>query len=311
MLMSRHRVFKDNDILTLASIPATSVLIEALIPRKLTTVSFLESIKDLDIIKYSFTATILTPLYLDIVRKSIEGNNIDVSKYVYEAINNIVTNPFIRTNTALGYLLLSIPLTYSLIKCSLTLSQKEITYLDNVRKCVGKVTIDLLKRSRAKSFYSTLRMLRPSYTDVFVGIIPDINYSGNIELSLFEVLTYSAYMDLIAKELIDGYPLTFITLKKLRSLCSEINVKCLLDLSRVHDELIANVLDSEGLKLRGLTYMRIIQDLVNNCLKHEYLRERIKSLLRNEKLNLGTISDILANSIMLHLILKFIEERVS
>ena len=51
--------------------------------------------------------------------------------------------------------------------------------------------------------------------------------------------------------------------------------------------------------------------VLKECLKHEYLRERIKSLLRNEKLNLGTISDILANSIMLHLILKFIEERDS
>lgn len=307
MLMNSHKISENSDILILATIPATSILIEALIPNKLTTVSFLEGIKDLNIVKYSFTATTLVPIYLDIVEKGLNNIIIDVSEYVYKAINNVIRNPFINTNTALGYLLLSIPLTYSIVRCSLMLDQIKLTNLDNVKNCVSKVTISLLRRSRAEAFYNALRMLRPSYSDRFVGVIPDINYVGNIKLSLFEVMRYSAYVDLLAKELIDGYTLTFITTKRLSSLCRDIDIKCLFNISKIHDELIVNALDSEGFKFRGLTYMRIIQDLVNEGFNSESVRERVKSLLRSEDLNLGTISDILANSITLYLVLRFIE----
>ena len=202
---------------------AAALAIEASIPKKPTTVSYKDKLKDLELSKFILSSTILTPTYLELIINTLKGERICLSRYIFEAIKSVVTSRLIRTNTSLGYIILTIPLAYS-IGLTLRLLNKlktKINYEDDIVFTVINLYETLTKNSFMNEELTYLcrafKVVHPSYLSKVLGNIPDINNCEQISKhTVRDLLVSSRYLDIIMYELYHNYPLTIMTYNVLR-----------------------------------------------------------------------------------------------
>ncbi len=282
---------------------AAALAIEASTPGKPTTVSYRDKLKDLELSKFILSSTILTSTYLKLIIDVLKDEKIYLSRYIFKAVKSVVTSRLIRTNTSLGYIILTIPLAYS-IGLTLRLLNKLKTRI-NCKDDIVFTIINLYETSTKDSFMNeeltylcrAFRVVSPSYLSKVLGNIPDIsNCEQASKYTVRDLLVSSRYLDIIMYELYHNYPLTMMTYNVLRRFNS-INDSALLKTFMI---LSTKLNDSIILKQRGYSYtiltkfsMRFFND---GLISPQYL-----DWFRKKGINLGSISDILACALALHM----------
>jgi len=292
--------YSDDIVLKIASIFAAAIALEASVEGKPTTVSGSSGLKGLSLEKFILTSTLLTPTYINLINDAVTGKPLRMGRYVLSTISEIVDFKLISTNTALGYLILSIPLAYSvgyLIKDNEVFKPKELP-ITVVRIYSLRVKKHLSSES-SSDLCKALIMVRPSYLGKVYGKIPDINLCvGNGDTSLIDLIGSSRYLDIIMYELYHDYPRTTELSKYLlNTLGNSPLQKVLLD---AFLRLSSNVIDSVVLRSRGYSYALIIKYLMR-YFNHGLISPKYSSWLRSKCINLGSVADILACSLALAL----------
>lgn len=281
---------------------STSILLEALAPSKLSTVSGYKNVKNLSIIHFAYTPNILKIPLEETVKDALAGEDFKLGTYLLEYVNKVTTHPLVKTNTAFGYLMLASPLLYMLTKALVSDSDLTTT-VGRVVTEYHDLIIEGLKKETIKNFYLALRKASVSHLGEYFGRIPSVNVGVDSILesfSLWEALKESMYLDLVSHEVISGFKRVLEIhdelLKEkpsLRSLLESITSAHTKTLSRNLDTLVLKSKNlNNALLLKHLSMLRASVEVEVWNLLDEYVREN--------ELNPGTTSDIVAAGLALY-----------
>ncbi len=277
---------------------ALGLVLEALTPNKVSTVSYVKSIKNLNIYKFIASTFVLYNVFKLILNDASPGMRFGY--WIKEGVKALINHSAIGTNTSLGYLMLSIPIVYAL-------KDYELTHGINPYNLAVRASTILVSRASdedASDFYEALQLINPSYANSYAGSVPDLrNVISRGRYRLSEVLMESSYWDLIAYDITHNYVLTldahYFMLRKLTEdfdLFRAVNKTQLFILSRLVDsEVFKSGSVISALNIRA--YCSIIIKLINN---YHYLEDcyqltgKLDAELRSRHLNTGTVADILA-----------------
>lgn len=277
---------------------ALGFVLEALTPHKVSTVSYVKPIKNLNIYKFLVSTFVLYDVFKSVLHDSFPG--LRFGYWVREGVKALIDHPAVGTNTSLGYLMLSIPIVYALK------DYDELQGINPYNLAVRASTLLISKASDedASDFYEALQLVNPSYANSYTGKVPDIRgviSRGRYRLS--EILIESSYWDLIAYDITHNYVLTldahYFMLRKLTEdfdLFKAVNLTQLFILSRLIDsEVFKSGSTSSALGIKA--YCGIIIKLINNyhyVEDYKLLTSKLDAELRSKHLNTGTVADILA-----------------
>ncbi len=275
-----------------ASALVLGFVLEALAPNKVSTVSYWKPVKDLTIDKFIATAPILYKIYESVLNEKAPTPR--VSYWIRVTAAELINDEFVRTNTCLGYVILTVPIIYAV-----KFYDEPIHPTWIARQATNLLHITASKES-AEEFYEALRALNPSYTNKYVGKVPDIHSKLSSSFSLLDVLIESSYYDLIAYEVTHQYELTIHTYKYMVELLRE-QPNILDCISRTQHYMLSKYMDSEVVKGFGVeksllirSYLQVVNLLKDREISKNELIETLDNHLRHSNVNPGTISDILA-----------------
>lgn len=286
----------------LIDIFSTSILLEALAPSKLSTVSGYKNVKNLNIIHFTYTPGVLKPLLEETARDAIIGKDIKLGSYLLKYVDNVNKHPLLKTNTAFGYLMLMSPLLYMIVK-ALVVGDDLTTALDGVVAKYHYVVIEGLKKETIKDFYLALRKSSMRHLGEYFGKIPSVSVEVDSileSLSLWDALRDSMYLDLVSHEIVSGFKRV---LKVYNSLLKKRpTLGTLLDcVTALHTEMLSSNLDTLVLKSKNfnsallLKYLSVVRADVS-----KEMWERIDNYVRENELNPGSTSDIVAAGLALY-----------
>ncbi|MCC6022827.1 MAG: triphosphoribosyl-dephospho-CoA synthase [Sulfolobales archaeon] len=269
------------------------LLLEALTPNKISTVSYLRGIKNLSISAFISTVPELYKLYKEILQR--RDDKVRIGYWIMKSVNNIMSNPDIRTNTCLGYLILTIPLVHTLKYVN------DCTNILLITREATKLVLSEIANEDAEDFYNALRTINPSYANKYIGSIPDIRNRDHVgSTTLLKVFIESSYWDLVIYDVINNYEVTLDVYRFMKNLCSDEATNILECISETQLYLLSKFLDSEVLKGFNPTiatliksYSNIIRSLPNDKIKN-LLKNSLDKYLRINNINTGTLADILA-----------------
>ncbi|MEM2021388.1 MAG: triphosphoribosyl-dephospho-CoA synthase [Zestosphaera sp.] len=284
----------------LVDVFSTSILIEALAPSKLSTVSGYKGVKDLNIIHFIYTPHVIRRPLERIVSDSLEGRGFTLGRHLREYALQALKHLLIGTNTAFGYLMLAIPLAYILGKAS-TLGDN----LKSARTVVDKYSpyvVEGLKKEGSGDFYSALKIASMKHIGSYFGSIPSVTEEDEELLnktSLWDVLRDSMYIDLVSHEIVTGFRrvLEAYEYLSLREGLEDLLVR----VTSVHTKLLGEYIDTLVLKSRGLNAALTLKHLSN--LRRVVSDEAwavIDTYVREQRLNPGSVSDIVAAGVALY-----------
>ncbi len=295
MLIANEIVYKVAGTITAA------LAIEASIPKKPTTVSYRDKLKDLELSKFILSSTVLTPIYSELIFDALRGKRSYLSRYILNAVKSIITSRLISTNTSFGFIILTIPLTYSVGLTLGSLNKVKINRETDIAYTIidfyRNLTKDMLMKEELTYLCRAFKVVSPSYLSKVLGNIPDIEKCDQVSrYTIGDLLNSSRYLDIIMYELYHDYPLTIMTYEMLKGLNS-INDTALL---KVFMSLSTKLNDSIILKQRGYSYAILtkfsMKFFSNGLISPQYL-----NWFRRKGINLGSISDVLACALSLHM----------
>ncbi len=284
----------------------TALLMEALAPNKLSTVSNLRGLKDLHILKFLHTTPYLITHFKHVAKRGITGEPLQLGEPINKLMSKIMTNPNIMTNTALGYVMLATPLAYVMSK-----SIREREALNNPKTLITRYSNTIkryLTSEKADAFYEAIKRASQKHLGKYIGKIPDVfaAHTGTLNVSVWEVLKQSSYDDMIAKEITSGYPLTIKAFEYLKEE-TEVRGSSLLNaISKTQRELLTLLPDTLIVKSWGTSTAYLVLGMAEsvkrqNSMTHLQLHDR---WLRDKGINPGTTSDIVAAAVGLYLVMK-------
>lgn len=286
----------------LVDIFSTSILLEALAPSKLSTVSGYKNVKDLNIIHFTYTPNVLKPLLEETARDAVANRDLRLGSRLLKYVNSVNTHPFLKTNTAFGYLMLASPLIYMIVK-ALVRGDYSIATPDRVVVKYHHVVIEELKKETIKDFYLALRKSSMRHLGEYFGKIPSVSVDADStleSLSLWDALRESMYLDLVSHEIVSGFKRV---LKVHNSLLKERpTLRTLLDrVATVHTEMLSSNLDTLVLKSRNFSSALLLKHLsAVRAGVSEEVWERVDRYVRENELNPGSTSDIVAAGLALY-----------
>ena len=289
---------------------STSILLEALAPSKLSTVSGYKGVKDLNIIHFAYTPNVLRPSLEKTAKDAITSEGLRLGSYLLEYVNNVNAYPFLKTNTAFGYLMLASPLLYVIIKA---LTYGGDTDISNVVSKYHHVIIEGLKKENIKSFYLALRKASIKHLGEYFGKIPSVNTENDSILenfSLFDVLKESMYLDLVSHEIVTGFRRVLEVYNAM--LNEELALKKLLDsVTLAHMRMLSSNIDTLVLKSKNLNCALLLKYLstVRTVITKD-VWDRIDNYVRENELNPGSISDIVAAGLALRQVSAYITQSI-
>lgn len=268
-------------------------IIEALTPNKISTVSYRKTIKNLNIAKFISTIPHLYSLYMSILEDDAPKPRIGF--WLRKVALGVLNDKLVGTNTCFGYALLTIPIVYAVKHFNDILDPMKLA--ENATELVLSTT----SNEDIKDFYDALRTVNPSYTNTYVGNVPDIRSERLNGYSLLNVLLESSYLDLITYEITHKYRLTIDAYQYMDKLNEGKQVDILECVSRTQHYMISKYLDTEVVKGAGLSvalFIKSYQTIINSFRESKEtqlkLRRTLDRYLRSKNINLGTIADILA-----------------
>lgn len=297
-----------NILKQLVDIFSTSILIEALAPSKLSTVSGYKSVKELSLVSFAYTPHLIKEPLEGVVKDALGNRGFRLGPSLRKYVLNAINHPLVRTNTAFGYVMLAAPLVYILVKACQTDSR--LGLVESLIERYMPSVVEGLKKEPCTDFYTALRKASMSHMGEYFGTIPSATSADRGTLrktSLWKVLRDSMHMDLVSHEIVTGFKRV---LKVCRYLRDEVPEGDLLQrVSSVHAEVLKEHVDTLVLKSRCLNTALLVKYL---SLARPYLNdgvwETLDAHVRRYGINPGTTSDIVAAGLALYQVTAYIIE---
>lgn len=284
----------------LVDIFSTSILIEALAPSKLSTVSGYKSVKDLSIISFAYTPHAIRESLERAVEDALHNREFKLGPSLIKYVKNAFNHPLVRANTAFGYVMLATPLIYILTRAYQTDGR-----LRPIDELVAKYVPDVvegLKRETCVDFYEALRRASIKHLGGFFGTIPSVIDTDQEVLnktSLWRVLKDSMYLDLVSHEVVTGFKRVLEVCRCLRDEMPEGDL--LRRVSFVHTRMLKEHIDTLVLKSKCLNAALLVKYV---SLVRSFLDDRtwdvLDTYIRKQDINPGTTSDIVAAGLALY-----------
>lgn len=310
-----REVIQSSQVLTkvniIVDIFSTSILLEALAPTKLSTVSGYKGVKDLNIIHFAYTPNVLKPSLEETAKDAIGDKNLRLGSYLLKYVVSASTHPLLKTNTAFGYLMLASPLLYIIVKA--LVRGDSVTTVNEVITKYHHVVIEELKKETLKDFYTALRKASVRHLGEYFGEIPSVNVEDTSVLenfSLWEALRASMYSDLVSHEIVSGFKRVLEVHNNL--LKERPTPKKLLDsITLIHTKTLSSNLDTLVLKSRNFNSALLLKYLstLRTSISRE-VWERIDNYVRENELNPGSTSDVVAAGLALYQVSTYVNQDV-
>lgn len=284
----------------------TALFLEALTPGKLSTVSNLKGLKDLHILKFLHTTPYLIRHFKRVAEKGINGEPLQFGEPIKKLMSEIMMDPNIMTNTALGYVMLATPLAYIMGK-----SIREGAIINSPKTLLTRYSstiIRYLTSEKADAFYEAIKKASQKHLGKYCGKIPDVfsAHTETLNVSVWEVLKQSSYDDMIAKEITNGYPLTIKAFEHLTKETENGRTSLLNAISKTQRELLTAFPDTLIVKSWGTPTAYLVLGIAEIISRQDSLKyfQLFDRWLRDKGINPGTTSDIVATAVGLYLVMK-------
>ncbi|RLG81093.1 MAG: hypothetical protein DRO09_02330 [Thermoprotei archaeon] len=280
---------------------AAGLVLEALAEGKISTVSYLKGIKDLDMLKFALSSIGLQRVFAEMLSRVLKREHLDISSYILKGVKLSVNHPLISSNTSLGYLIISIPLTASIFRLWLD-GLEPLNNVDGLRDYI----YTCLRRSSVKNFYEAITISSPSYKGEFFGKAPSITDVENLgKFTLYDILSISRYWDLASYEVMEIFPYTFTVYAKLKEINDLSDLKRYLNkVSEEHVKLSSVTNDTTVARSRGISFAILVRESIRLA---DHAASDLDSWFRSMSVNLGSISDVIASAVSLDLMVRTLE----
>lgn len=268
---------------------AAALALEAISP-KVSGVTTLESFKGMNVLNF-----ICSTYHLyDSIRRLVEHPGcIPIGESLRSLMKSVLEDPLIRTNTCLGYGLTAISLASTIIYSVRSGSR----HGGDVKAFISTgypEFIECAKKERPEALIDSINIVNPSYHGF---------YSKTAFESIYELLEESSAWDLVAYNIMSGFQITLELFDYLRSSPAQELVE---RVSYIYRLAASKYLDSIAFKSGGLMLSELARILVSRSrLDDSELRAVLTKTLR---VNLGSVSDLVASSVALLLIEKTLRE---
>ncbi len=286
---------------TVADAFSAALIIEAAAPGKLSTVSGTEEIKDLNFTKFALSAPAVRDVVIRSVNNALRGKPLSLGKLVLHGIRKIMRNPLIRTNTALGYLMLSVPLSY-VVGLALRGNKDDLKDMIAIITRHYPIIEEHLKKENIKHFYAAVKTASEGHLGKFVGAVPSVK--GDVvstSVSVWDALTCSAHYDMIAYDITHGFRITLLALNKLLALAKK-PTELLKAVPYLQAYILSKMPDTLVLKAWGLPTALLLSNAASSLRPGTSEWNAVSKVLRDVGVNPGSTSDIMSAAIALYLV---------
>ncbi len=231
----------------------------------------------------------------------MRGKPLSLGKLVLHGVRKIMRNPLIRTNTALGYLMLSVPLSYV---AGLALRENKDVLKDMIVVITRHYPIikEQLKRESIKHFYAAVKTASEGHLGKFVGVVPSVKEDvASTKVSVWDALTCSAYYDMIAYDITHGFRITLLALNKLLALARK-PAELLKAVPCLQAYILSKMPDTLVLKAWGLPAALFLSNVASSLRPVTSEWDAVSKALRDVGVNPGSTSDIMSAAIALYLV---------
>ena len=218
-----------------------------------------------------------------------------------KVVINALRAPNIRTNVSLGYAILSVSLVYSLTSVmSLGLSLTPPNLLKG-----HEILKNSLAFESAVNLYEGIRLAAEKHLGRYFGRVPDISEEPEF-LSVWEVLEVSSSDDLVAHEVVSGFPRTLEVCNQLKDYVNNEGLSILEAIREAQLNLLSKYPDTLVTKSFGYNAAVILKELTHmNRIKGDQYLKKLDKFLRDSEVNPGTTSDILSAGLGLYLVMNY------
>ncbi len=242
------------------------------------------------------------------LNKFLNGSRLELGHNLKKVVSDLMNHPYIKTNTSLGFLILTIPLAF-MIALMIKEGRLHQSPVDLV-KTYSTHLIKELKEENPVDFYEALKKASIKHLGKYVGRIPSVftnDYSSLSKLRLWDVLLNSSYTDIVTYELISNYSRSLEAYEKLTTLA---HVREFYEVLRdVHTYMLSKYLDTLILKSRNLSTALFFKFLAFNWdLFNTYEKEELDVWIRNQGINPGSISDIVATAVAMYKVFEYVSK---
>ncbi len=235
------------------------------------------------------------------VNNALKGSPLNLGRLTLYGIRRIMRNPLIKTNTALGYLLLSIPLSYAI---GLTLKE-DGGDLRNITAAIRSrypTIVAELKKEKINHLYTAIKVASEGHLGKFIGAVPSVDDDvTSAKVSVWDAMASSACYDIVAYDLTHGFSTTLLALNKLLSLAERPD-ELLEAIPRLQARMLSEMPDTLVLKVWGLPTALLLSNIATKLEPGEDDWRTIGQALRNMGVNPGSTSDIMCAAIALYLV---------
>lgn len=268
---------------------AAALALEVISP-KVSGVTTLESFKDMNVLNFICSTY---HLYDNIKRLVKYPGCIPIGEPLRNLMESVLEDPLIKTNTCLGYGLTALSLA-STILYSVRRRQRHDSDVKVLISSGYPEFVECAKKEAPKALLDSINTVNPSYHGL---------YSKTAFKSVYELLEESSAWDLVAYNIANGFRVTLELFDYLRSSSTQELVK---RVSCIYKLAASRYVDSVAFKSGGLMFSELVRVLVSRSkLDDGELREVLTRTLR---VNLGSVSDLVASSVALVLIEKTLRE---
>jgi len=264
---------------------STAFVIEVLAP-KVSGVSGVEGFKDLTTV-----SMVLSSYY---IWRSIEGLTrypecVPLGTSLLGLVTEVRKDPLVGTNTCLGYGLTAISLASTILYSTRESSSRDVSKLvgmgfQRLRDCLAKEPPEALLKA--------ISVAGPSYHGVYV--------TPRNSRSVYEVLVESSSWDLVAYNIVRGFKVSLELAELLRGVeLAELPIA----VGRVYRYAAGKYVDSVCFKSCGVMASRLVRALASSGRVEDSALRRV---LTYAGINLGSISDVVASSVALALLERYL-----
>ncbi len=265
---------------------STAFVIEVVSP-KVSGVSGVEGFKDLTTV-----SMVLSSYY---IWRSIEGltkhsDCVPLGTSLLSLVTEVCKDPLVGTNTCLGYGLTAISLASAILYSTRESSSRDLGNLVNrgfqrLRNCLAEEPPEALLEA--------ISVAGPSYHGVY--ITP--RYPRNV----YEVLEESSSWDLVAYNIVRGFEISLELAELLKGVeLAELPIA----VGRVYRYAAGKYVDSVCFKSCGVMASRLVRALASSGMVEDSALRRV---LTYAGINLGSISDVVASSVALALLERYLK----
>lgn len=266
---------------------AAALALEAISP-KASGVTTLESFKGMSILNFICSTY---HLYDNIKRLAKYPGCVPTGELLRDLVKSALEDPLIKTNTCLGYGLTALSLA-STILYAVRGGRHRGSDVKVLISSGYSEFVECAKEEPPGALLDAINMVNPSYHGL---------YSKTFFESVYELLEESSTWDLVAYNIASGFQITLELFDYLRSSPAQELVE---RISYIYKLAASKYADSVAFKSGGLMFSEFVRIMVSRSkLDDRELREALTKTLR---INLGSVSDLVASSVALVLIEKIL-----